>query len=594
MKNYLKFIKLLFPDLRLSGPITFLALLSSVLGLVFPFSVKFLWNEVVPKKEPEMILVFIGFVLCSVVFRGVCHYYQEKYASFLANGVVTRLRTDLFRKIVTIPAGMVSHQKSQEITSLFVNDFQKIFETVQQGVVQGIASVLMLAALFAGLLIIQWKLTLAAFSGVPFFVFFFMILHRANKQKTKALQESVAGLHSFFSETLNKLSIFQINNLESFVLSRHKRLSYAINRSNTDQKISQSLFMSLMFICLMFSFTLTLGTGAWFAIVEILSLGDLLAFYILLQSFFQPLMQISASLTFFQSGAAVYERIKSFEMEMNRYLPSGCTGSDQNRTHSDKKNLAVEIRNLTFSLNGTVLLNNISLSIGKGERVLIVGLNGAGKSTLIRLLVKYYSAYEGEIYIYGKNLKEWSYSQLSKILSVIEQDKHVFQGSLRINIDPSKKYSSRELESILNRYHLNQLSSRSPGMLKKGNGLSLGEQQRISLIRAKLKKVPLYLFDEPLSSQDLVAAGQMTDYFITREDSRTVIGITHQLNYAPYVDRIYLMDEGKIKESGTHEELINESGLYQHLFRLFSLPFLKGQESFLTKEKSLEKSFPVP
>ena len=571
MKNYLKLIGLLFHDLKLSWQITFLALFSSFLGLVFPFSVKFLFNEIVPEKKTGLIVAFIGLVLSAVILRGICHYYQEKSASALANGIVTKLRTDLFKKIVSIPAGIITHYKPQEISSLFVNDFQRIFETVQQGFVQGLSSVLMLIALFTGLFIIHWKLTLVAFSGIPFFVFFFIILHKTNKRNIKALQQSVAGLHSFFSETLNKLSIFQINNLEEFVLSRHKRLSYAINRSNANQKISQSLFMSLVFVCLMFSFAVTLGIGSWYSIRDILRLGDLLAFYILLQNFFQPLMQISCSLNFLQAGSAVYERIELFENEMNSCLAETLRFSDYNGIHSQKKNLAVEIRNLSFTLNGNVILKNISMEIPKGERVLIVGLNGAGKSTLIRLLMKYYPSYEGEIYIYGKNLKEWSYSQLSKILSVIEQDKHIFQGSLRINIDPSKKYSSLELENILNHYHLNQLSSRSPGMLKNGNSLSLGEQQRISMIRSKLKKVPLYIFDEPLSSQDLIASCQMMDYFKNKEDSRTVIGITHQLNYAPYVDQIFLMDEGRIIEKGTHEGLRNKSGIYHNLCSLSSV-----------------------
>ena len=236
--------------------------------------------------------------------------------------------------------------------------------------------------------------------------------------------------------------------------------------------------------------------------------------------------------------------------------------------HSEKKHLAVEIRNLSFSLNGNSILKNISMEIPRGQKVLIVGLNGAGKSTLIRLLVKYYPVYEGEIFIFGKNLREWSYSQLSKIFSIVEQDKHVFHGSLRMNIDPAKKFSSGELRHILDRYHLNQLSFRSPGMLKRGNALSPGEQQRISMIRTKLKKVPLYIFDEPLSSQDLIASAQIIEYFKNKEEFRTVIGITHQLNYAPYADLIFLMENGRIKETGTHEALYAKSILYNHLFKL--------------------------
>ncbi|MBN2144100.1 MAG: ABC transporter ATP-binding protein [Candidatus Aureabacteria bacterium] len=567
----LKLAPLLYRQKKWLACLILLILCASLLEMIFPLGIRFLFNEAIPLKKTSSIAWFFFVVLLAFSLKSFLTVLQEKGSAVFAGNIVTELREQMFRKLFRTTIGYVHERGPGEISSLFMNDLQTLYDMIQTGVVNGTASLLMAVCFLSALLVIHAPLTLVSFITVPFFIYFFIGWHRSVKERTLDTRKSLDKMNAFIIETVHLLSLVRLNNLEALFHSRRRRLDHSIFMSLVRQKAGQGVFMALVFFSILLSFALTLCAGAWLVMENRLSIGDLFAFYILLQAFFQPLMGFFVAFRSIQTGIAVFERMDHFMEDLDSHcFGNGIFPHPLKARLSEKKRLALELRDVSFAYNGKAVLKNLNLEILKGERVLIVGLNGSGKSSLVKLFLGFYAPYEGEIFVLGKNLRDWPQQNLSRIFSVVEQDTHVFRGSLRQNLNYGRDAASKaEYPYFLEGLNLKRFEGEKPVILENGKNLSAGERQRIALLRALMKEKPVYVFDEAFSSQDADWLGFLPHFMNALSPDKTFIGITHQLSNAPYADRVVVIDQGSILETGSHSDLMENCQWYRHLYSLY-------------------------
>lgn len=496
---------------------------------------------------------------------------QEKISARLSNQILTDIRRQLFEEELNSDINFTTKKGAGKLSSILLGDVQLLDDMFQNGIFLFFSSLIMTLIFLFALLFIHFQLALISFATVPVFLYFFVKLHRSIKSNTIKTRKATAKLNAFFIESTDMLSTIRLNLLENIFLKRQKRLNNALCRSLLQQKVKQSTFSALAYFCFTLSFVITLAYSAFLAISGKLTTGDLLAFYIILQGLFQPLMSVFISFRSIQKGTAVLERIETFRDEMQKAKkPKKAFRVSRAKHFSHKKDLAIETTNLSFSYNGKKAVNNVNMEIKKGEKILIIGLNGSGKSTLIKLFTKLFTPDSGDIFILGKNITDWSSEGLSAIFSVIEQDKHTFSGSFRENIDPTNKLSSSDFKHLLKQFRMDKPFLRKPVISSQGSNLSTGERQRVAVIRGLFKKTPLYIFDEAFSSQDTACSSFLYSFLKNLPKEKTFIGITHQLSTAPFVDKIFLLKKGAVAEYGHHNELLAKKGEYNDLYTLYT------------------------
>lgn len=583
MKKISDFIPFVIKHCKQLITISLLIIASSILNLVFPFGIKYLFDSIVPQKDAKAILIFFVILCLTFALRAFITYYQEKRSVIFSNTIIGEIRTNLFSETLQSSIGFIHKKGASSVSSILLNDIQSLYETIHFGIIQGFTSIVVAFLFFSALIFINLELASITFIAVPFFIYFFKKLNKSIKGKVINTRKSISKLNSFFTESMNLISTIRFNDLNNIFITRHKKLNNSLSSNLYDQKLKQGIFMSLIFFSFMISFLIALSYSAYLNISGNISLGDLIAFYIILQGLFQPIMTIIVSLESIQTGAGIFERLNMFKKDIiSEKFENVKFSNPLIVSYSDKNNLAIEIKNLQFSYDGNNVIKCVNMEVLKGERVLIVGLNGSGKSSLMKLLMGFYSPYEGDIFILGKNLRQWTQNEIANIFSLVEQDNQVYNNSLRLNIDPKKKLKSEVINNYLEMTNLKQFYKRKPIIEENGKNLSSGEKQRIAILRAIIKNSPIYVFDEPFSNQDIVNINLIQDFLEKLSPDKTFIGITHQLSFARFVDKIFLIDNGIIIETGNHEKLINNRGVYHDLYNLYCRE---------NKNRQLEKVF---
>lgn len=548
-----------------------LIVIASFLNLVFPFGIRHLFNSIVPKKEIASIPWFISIMLTAFVLRGFVSYLQEKYSVAFASHIVSSFRHKLFEEILHSQIGTLRKKGESQMASLLMEDVQSLYESIKTGILYGLTALFTSFLFFAALCLINLELSCAALVMLPFFLYFFLKMDKTIRENILKTRASSAKLSAFLNEAMHMMSTIRINMLEPLFLKRNKRLCQGLTDRFYVQKSNQALFMALIFFFFMGSFLIVLSYSAYLNIRGEISTGDMMAFYIVLEGLFQPLMTLMLALEAIQMGCGILERIDQFKKELLVGKPESPDFSfPVDIKFSDKKNLAIEVKNLRFSMDGSEILKGIDMEVFKGERILITGLNGSGKSTLINLLTGIYSPYRGEIFILGKNLRLWTSAGLSNIFSLVEQDRFAFRNSLRNNIDPEKKIESWYFKNFLKMADLERFSSGSQLIEDNGRNLSGGEKQRVAFLRAIIKDAPICIFDEAGSSQDAQNSLLIYNFLEKLTADKTFVSVTHQLSIARFVDRIFLLDKGTVAETGSHDQLMRLGGMYYNLYSLYN------------------------
>tara|TARA_B110000263_G_scaffold249742_1_gene268329 strand:- start:39 stop:1862 length:1824 start_codon:yes stop_codon:yes gene_type:complete len=523
-------------------------------------------------EDPKLALIFvISSIIVLFFLKNFFNYLAMFFITFLRNGVLTSLRENLYKKIISMPLPFFSEKKKGDVISRITADISEIqhsFLSILELIIREPLTIFfMLIAMF----LISYKLTVFVLFFIPISGFIIALIGKSLKATSTLVQTEQAEFLSITEETLQGLKVIkgfvsELFFIDKFKKSNNKFYKYSnrlINRQNLASPISEFLGISVIGALLWY--------GGQLVLVDLeLKPAAFLTYMGLAYGVLTPAKAISKASYSIKKGNAAAERVLEI-------LESESSIKEiKNPINKQSFNSEIIFKNVSFKYDQESVLNNINFKIQKGQTIAIVGQSGSGKSTIANLIPRFYDVCSGEILIDGINIKDLYKSELRKLMGLVSQESILFNDSISNNIKLSNsKVNLKEIEESAKIANANEFIEKfEHGYdLNVGDGggkLSGGQKQRISIARAVLSNPPIMILDEATSSLDSESEKLVQDALENLMKNRTSIIIAHRLSTIQKADIILVINEGKIAEQGKHEELIKENGIYSKLIKLQS------------------------
>lgn len=559
------------------GGMIFLVL-GSLMFMVFPGAAGEMANVAngTPKQNFDFTVSDYGWIfLIVVVGQGVFSYFRTVLFAVVSERGMADLRNDLYAKIITQRVSFFEERRVGELTSRITADVEQLQSAFSVTLAEFVRQIITLVVGITILIYLTPTLSFVMFMTLPVVVIIAMVFGRYIRKLSKKRQDQLAETNTIVEETFQSFTV-----VKSFANEWYESIRYA-------KSVEEIVKISLNFAKvrgLFFIFILTVLFGAIFFILWRgalmvqdpnidMEVGDLFSFILYTTFIGGAIASFGSLFTSLASAVGATERVQAIldsegEIDINDY---------KNEPTLDL-NLDIEYKNVHFSYptrKDVEVLKGIDLHIKKGEKVALVGQSGSGKSTIIQLLMKFYDLDSGDILIGGKSLNDYPLTAYRRGVGVVPQEVILFGGTIKENIlygNPNA--SDEEVLEATKQSNSQEFIERFPDGLdtvvgERGIKLSGGQRQRIAIARAILKDPKILLLDEATSSLDAESERVVQDALDRLMEGRTSIIIAHRLSTIREVDRIYVLDQGKIIEQGSHDELIEmEDGAYQQLAKL--------------------------
>ncbi|WP_126931204.1 ABC transporter ATP-binding protein [Streptomyces sp. NP10] len=542
-----------------------LSLAGSGAGLAMPLMAKHAVDTFADGRSPVAPLV----ALTALVLAGAC---LSAYGSFLMSrtgeGVVLRARDQLVGRIMRLKVPAVDRLTPGDLQSRVTSDTTLLRTVLSSGLVESFNSVLMLLgtiALMAYMDLTLLGVTLVVVVGIGAVTS--LLMPRIQRAQLKA-QESVGAMGAALDRVLQAFRTVKASGAEE----RETAAVAAAARHAHDRGVTVAKWSSVtevtMTMSIQLAFLAVLGVGGARAASGSLEISSLIAFLLYLFYLMGPIAGLVEGWTGLQSGLAAVRRIDEVES-----LPGEPAEESGGLTKGDGGPLGVTFQDVTFGYGDerAPAHQGVTFDVPAGGMVALVGPSGAGKSTVFSLLERFYDHEAGTITVGGRDIRDWPLAELRGSLAYVEQDAPVLAGTLRENLlFAAPDADEKELAAAVTRTRLDALVERLPEGLDtavghRGVTLSGGERQRIAIARALLRHPRLLLLDEVTSQLDAVNEQALRDVILELAQRTTVLVIAHRLSTVRHADRIVVLEEGRVRTAGTHEELIAGDELYREL-----------------------------
>jgi subfamily B ATP-binding cassette protein MsbA len=533
----------------------------------------FYLSEIAQQSGPLTVLMYscVAFIMLFF-FRNIFSYMSEYFLIDLRSGVSRDFRVDIHNKILALPVSYFTEKQKGDMLVRISSDVGEVEGNILNGLVEIIRSPIMIIVFVTTLFITSYQLTLFALMVFPIMGTLISLIGKSLKRDAGKAQVELGNIMSYVDETLNSLKIIKIFNADHQI---KKRFDQSINRFRSLlQKVMKkralasptSEFLGAITIGLIVFFggKLSLEGNGLSGAQFIFYIGT---FYTLLD----PIKKFSRSLSDIQKGEVSAQRIfevldKEIEIEDN-----------PNSLDFESFQNQIEFKNVGFGYGKKDVIENFNLTIQKGETVAFVGHSGSGKSTLANLITRFYDVREGEILIDGINIRDIKLSEYRKLFGLVTQDSILFNDTIFNNISLGDDQAT--LEKVVSAAKIanadefiEKAENKYQESVGEGGGkLSGGQKQRLSIARAVYKNPPIMVLDEATSALDTQSEKLVQDALDKMMSNRTSIVIAHRLSTIVNADKIIVLENGKIKESGTHTELLQNKGIYTQLIQLQDL-----------------------
>ncbi|MDZ4667172.1 MAG: ABC transporter ATP-binding protein [bacterium] len=528
-------------------------------------------SELIRTEGPESALIFIcGLLIATIFLKNLFRYLALFFMVSLRNNVVSDLRESLFKHILVLPLSYFSEEKKGDLISRMSSDILQIEIAIMSSLEALFKEPLTIVIYLASLILISPQLTIIVFVTLPIMGLIIGRIGKVLKKYSQRGQSKFGDLVSLYEETLMGIRIIKAFNSQEFFMRRfskenqaYTRINVASNRtSDSSSPLSEILSVGVLAFILWYGGRLVLsGNGGLNAEAFILFIG-------VFTQILPPAKSFSTAYSNMQKGLASLERVnevlQSEEIIVEALNAKAISGLNQK----------IEFRNVSFKYSDELVLKNINLTIEKGKTVALVGPSGSGKSTLTDLLPRFYDPVEGEILIDGVNIKELKILQLRATMAIVAQESILFNDTIQNNIAFGKtQITNQQIESAAKVANAHEFIVQTEkgyqtNIGDRGNKLSGGQRQRLSIARAINTNPDILILDEATSALDTASERLVQEALNNIMENRTTIVIAHRLSTIHKADMIVVLEKGSIVQTGTHQELIQQEGLYKQLHNM--------------------------
>ena len=554
------------------------AILLSGFSTLTPYLLKVTVDDYIRPKDYDGIVLFTGFMLGALLMEVLFQFLFVFFANWMGQQVIRDIRVSLYQKIIHFRMAYYDKSAVGRLVTRSVNDIETIASIFSQGLFMIIADILKMLLVIVIMIAINWQLSLIVFSILPIIMYATRLFQKSMKKAFEEVRLQVANLNSFVQERISGMKIVQLFHREQEEISSFMQ----INEKHKKAWLKTVWYNSIFFPVAEISSSVTIGLLVWYGGLRVvtdgsISLGEIFLFIQMSQMLFRPLRQIADKFNSLQMGMVAAERIFDI-LETEAQIPD--TGQHTALSVQGK----ITLKDLRFSyLPGEEVLRGISVTIQPGETVAIVGATGAGKSTIINLLSRFYDYDSGDILIDSYSIRDIKLDALRQHVGVVLQDVFLFSDSIFNNITlhnpeiteaqviaAAKEIGVHDFISSLPRgYHYN--------VKERGVMLSAGQRQLIAFLRAYLSNPSILVLDEATAAIDSYAEELIQNATAKITAGKTSLIIAHRLATVKNADRILVMEQGEIVESGNHKTLLEiEGGVYAQLYKV---QFLEAEEA---------------
>ena len=520
--------------------------------------------------QVQTLAIVIIFVFLMILFKNIFTYSAIHVITTLRFGVVEKLRNMIYDKILRLPLKYFKTKEQGDIMTYVISDTQEIELSIISSLQFLFRDPITLLVFLISLFILNYKLTLLILLMLPFIVIVLGRLGRTLRKKSIRSQRQLGLLMAIINETIDGLRVIKAFVADDYMRKKMQKINKSITKLNSKIFRRRSLSGPLTETLSVMAILVILYVGSIIVLKDQSSFAPetFIAYILIFTQLIPPAKNISSGWYGVQKGLASLDRIE----EILNYPETIVDDIDAVEKNTFDKEINYE--NVYFYYNpGQYVLKNINLQISKGQTIAIVGPSGSGKSTLVDLLPRFYDVTDGRITIDGVDIRKIKLNSLHRLFAIVNQDPILFNDSIYNNIAfgrPDATYEEVvQAAKIANAYDFIMESKWGfeTNIGEKGAKLSGGQRQRISIARAVLTNAPILIFDEATSSLDSESEKLVQDAINNLIASKTAIVIAHRLSTVVKADKIIVLKDGEIIESGTHKELVDKPhGFYRYLF----------------------------
>lgn len=544
------------------------ALFVAAVDLIFPLVSKISMRTLLPEGLFKTFFAVMGVIIAAYIIRSLLYFVITYWGHLMGARMEADLRDEIYNHIETLSFSYFDKNRTGSLMSRVTNDLFEIGELAHHGPEDLLISCVTIIGAFCILCTIQWKLAVFVFAVIPVLLVFTILMRRIMAKASLEVKAKMATINDSIESGLSGVRTAKAFANEDEEIRKFGATNVLYIGAKRGYYKAMAIFHSGMEFALSMLSVLVILVGGWFIMKDSLDYVDLITFSLYVSTFITPIRKLAAFVEQFMAGMAGFNRF----LEIMRTEPEVTDKEDAEVLEEISQGIRLE--HVSFSYNESAeVLDDVSVEIKKGECIAFVGPSGGGKTTLCQLIPRFYDVTGGRITVDGRDVRDVTQKSLRSLIGIVQQDVFMFAGTIRENIMYGRPDATQEemIEAAKKAEIHDEITAMPDGydsyIGERGVMLSGGQKQRLGIARVFLKNPPVIILDEATSALDSITEAHIQGAFDELAKGRTSVIIAHRLSTVRGADRIAVIDDGRIKEMGSHAQLMAQGGEYAELVK---------------------------